>query len=166
MKLFQKLFKYRYYLVIILVGVFYFNQIFINLNKILASIDILYVFSPNKLFLTETIKNYHELPLWNNLFFSGAPFLANPTSGLFYPLNYLFFLSKPEFIFGYLFVIDVVLIGIFTFMYSKSIKLTQSASLLSAIIFMLSGSVITRVYPGHGPESTIREEREGNPFLL
>lgn len=24
----------------------------------------------------------------------------------------------------------------------------------------------TRVYPGHGPESTIGEEREGNPFLL
>lgn len=149
MKLLEKLFKYKYYLVIVLVGLSYFNQIFINLNKILASIDILYVFSPNKLFLTETIKNYLQLPLWNNLFFSGTPFLANPTSGLFYPLNYLFFLSKPEFIFGYLFVIDVVLIGIFTFMYSKSIKLTQSASLLSAIIFMLSGSVITRIYPGH-----------------
>jgi hypothetical protein len=39
---------------------------------------------PNAIFLLQSLKEYHQLPLWSPTIFSGYPFAANPLSGLWY----------------------------------------------------------------------------------
>lgn len=46
--------------------------------------DLLITHYPNLVFLRETLIHHNQLPLWNPTIFSGAPFAANPLSGLFY----------------------------------------------------------------------------------
>jgi len=46
--------------------------------------DLLITHYPNLLYLRESIAINQQLPLWSNLIQSGAPFAANPLSGVFY----------------------------------------------------------------------------------
>lgn len=46
--------------------------------------DLLVTHYPNLLFLRDSLFIHHQLPLWTSLIHSGAPFAANPLSGLFY----------------------------------------------------------------------------------
>ena len=46
--------------------------------------DLLITHYPNALFLKKSILDFHQIPLWSTLIHSGAPFAANPLSGLFY----------------------------------------------------------------------------------
>jgi hypothetical protein len=149
MKLIKYLLRFKYYLVIIVLGLLFYNTILINQGKILSGADIKFVYSPYKTFFSTSLKTYLELPLWNPYIFSGQPFLANPTAGILYPLNYLFALINVDYAFGYLFVIDTILIGLFTFLYSRAIKLSEFASLVSSVVFMFSGTIATRIFPGH-----------------
>lgn len=149
MRLIKYILKYKYYLVIIVLGLLFYNSILINHGKILSGADIRSVYAPYKAFFSSSLKTYLELPLWNPYIFSGQPFLANPTSGILYPLNYLFTVINIDYVFGYLFVIDTILIGLFTFLYCRTIKLSEFASLVSAVVFMFSGTIGTRIFPGH-----------------
>lgn len=89
------------------------------------------------------------IPFWNPYVFSGTPFLGNPLSSLFYPFTGLFVFFNPALLFGWLFLADVLLIGLFTFIFARTINLSKSASLFSAVAFMFSGTIILRVYAGH-----------------
>ena len=46
--------------------------------------DLLLSHYPNALFLKKSILEFHQIPLWSTIIHSGAPFAANPLSGLFY----------------------------------------------------------------------------------
>lgn len=149
MKNLSILHKLRFYVSIVIVSLLFLSPILINYDKILSSADITMVYSPYKLFFANSLKTYLELPLWNPYMFSGSPFLANPTSGMLNPLNYLFLVFNPDFVFGYLFIIDTTLIGIFTYAYCRTIKISEHGSLLAAFSFAFCGTIGTRIYPGH-----------------
>jgi len=100
-------------------------------------------------FFASSITTGEGIPFWNPFVFSGTPFAGNPLSSLFYPLTWLFVLFNSELLFGWLFFIDVFLIGLFTFIFARTINLSKPASLLSAIVFMFSGTIILRIYAGH-----------------
>ncbi len=60
-----------------------------------------------------------NLPLWNPHLYSGAPFLADMQTGLFYPLNQLLFLLLPDFPYEALegmAVLHVFLAGLFMYL--------------------------------------------------
>ncbi len=46
--------------------------------------DILITHYPNLLHIQRSLKEYNQIPLWNNEIYSGMPFAANPLSGLWY----------------------------------------------------------------------------------
>ncbi|MDO8660113.1 MAG: YfhO family protein [Candidatus Parcubacteria bacterium] len=145
----MKITKVKALLILFILAHIFFYKIFSFDQTVYPALDNLYSSSPEKSLFSYSIFTYKSLPLWNPYVFSGSPFLGNPTAAMFYPLNILFVLFQVNFAFGYMFVLDSFLIGSFTYLYSRTVKIDQYGSLISGITIMFSSPLITMVYPGH-----------------
>src|SRR5690349_5643388 len=67
---------------------------FLLLHQVLLYRDLLHFVVPQQAYAASALA-HGRLPLWNPLQFGGAPFLAEPGSGVFYPPNLLFHLLDP-----------------------------------------------------------------------
>ncbi len=149
-KLYGFIKKHGHPLFLILLPLIFFSEVLFDQNSMLyPSQDIISIFSQEKQLFQDTIDTYRTLPLWNPYIFSGSPFLGNPTSSMFYPINILFLLFSVDKAFGYIFIINSMLIGIFTYSFARSINLDKFSSLISGIIIMFSGPLLTLIFPGH-----------------
>lgn len=106
--------------------------------------DIILQFYPWQNFANENIRN-GNVPLWNPYITSGAPFLANLQSAVFYPLKIFFYVLPYTFALKLFIFVNIFLGGIFMFYLAKDFKLSNYASYLSGVVFMLNGYLITRV---------------------
>jgi hypothetical protein len=86
-----------------------------------------------------------ELPLWQPHLYSGAPFLADMQTGLFYPPNLLLFLLAPDFVYKaleWMAVLHVFLAGLFMYLCLRYMEpgrpVRVPAALLGAIAYMFS----------------------------
>lgn len=86
-----------------------------------------------------------ELPLWNPLVGNGAPLLANYQSALFYPPNWLIFIIPPARAMSWLMVLHVIWAGLGAWMFARSIGLRPFSRLVSALSFMFSGYLVSRL---------------------
>lgn len=149
-KLYSFIKTHKYPLLIVLLPLTFFSIALLAQNSMLYPFqDVISIFSQEKILFQDTVKNFHTLPLWNPYVFSGSPFLGNPTSSMFYPINLLFLFFSVDSTFGFLFMIDTILIGIFTYLFARSIKLDNFSSFISAITMMFSGPMLTLIFPGH-----------------
>jgi uncharacterized membrane protein len=89
-----------------------------------------------------------QWPIWNPYNFSGSPLLANYQSAVFHPANFLFFLPAgrqgflPEVdAWSLMILFQFLLAGWFTYLFCRSLKLSQAASLLSTVSFMFCGFI-------------------------
>jgi hypothetical protein len=89
-----------------------------------------------------------QLPLWNPYNGAGMPLLATINSGLIDPFNLLFFIMPYVLAWNMYLLLQFVIIGFCTFLYSRKINLSLFSSFFSAITFMLSGAVVARVSLG------------------
>ena len=99
-------------------------------------------FIPPRFFWVESIKNGH-FPFWNPYQFSGHPFFANPQHAILYPLNTLFFLFPFDVAFNAVIILHFFLGGLFTYLLLKDLKTNTTAALISGLIFMLSGYLLS-----------------------
>lgn len=144
------IFKYKILLLLIALTVIFFHRSVFNFDQIIyPAPDIFYSSYIEKTLISHSIVNYKLLPFWNPYIFGGSPFLGNPTSTMFYPLNLLFVLLPANSVFGYMFAINSLLIGVFTYLYARIIKIGEFGSSISAISVMFSGPMVTSVYAGH-----------------
>ncbi len=83
-----------------------------------------------------------QLPGWNPYAFSGNPLLANIQSAAFYPLNILYWLMSHQsaWIVGVL--LQPILAMIFMYMFTKELKFSSPASILSSLAFAFSGYMV------------------------
>ena len=109
---------------------------------ILTERDLGPYFIPPRFFWVESIKR-GEFPLWNPYQFSGHPFFANPQNALLYPLNSLFFLLPFDVAFNAIIILHFFLGGLFTYLFLKDLKVNSTGSLISGLIFMLSGYLLS-----------------------
>jgi hypothetical protein len=83
------------------------------------------------------------LPLWNPHQFSGAPFIANGQSAVFYPLNFVFWIASGTSgiarAFGISALLHTLLAGLGTYALLQSWKLSRASSLLGAVAFSFCG---------------------------
>jgi hypothetical protein len=83
------------------------------------------------------------LPLWNPHQFSGAPFIANGQSAVFYPLNFPFWIASGTGgiarAFGISALLHTLLAGMGTYALLQSWKRSRAASLLGAVAFSFCG---------------------------
>jgi len=96
---------------------------------------------PWKLLAIEQIKQ-GKLPVWNPYSFSGAPLLANFQSGVFYPLNIIFFLLPFSQGWGVYILMQFLLGGIFMYLYLNNLKISKTSSLFGSLVFTFSGVFI------------------------
>lgn len=90
-----------------------------------------------------------DIPLWNPYLYGGAPFVADNQSGVFYPLNLLFFLLQPGVTYRameWLAVAHFYLAGVcayFGLRYMVQPPLKRWAALAGALAFMFSDLFVT-----------------------
>ena len=109
---------------------------------LLTERDLAPYFIPPRFFWVESIK-HGSFPLWNPYQFSGHPFFANPQHGMLYPLNSLFFLLPFDMAFNAIIILHFFLGGLFTYLFLKDLKVNSTGALISGLIFMLSGYLLS-----------------------
>ncbi len=122
-------------------SIFFFYDLFEG-RYLLTERDLGPYFIPPRFFWVESIK-YGDFPLWNPYQFSGQPFFANPQNAILYPLNGLFFLLPFDVAFNTLILLHFFLGGLFTYLFLKDLKVNSTGALISGLIFMLSGYLLS-----------------------
>ncbi len=140
--------------ILLLLSSIFFWKIFLHPKEMIFAkywSDIVSFVAPNKFFIQKSFEMFGQLPLWNPYIFMGHPYVGNPLISMFYPTNFLFLISYSDSIFGFLFLLDIFLVGVFTYFFTQMLKLDKFSSILSSIVYMFSGIMIGRVYAGHTP---------------
>jgi hypothetical protein len=141
-----------YLLIILAVLLFYptiwiFNHTFISSGMVLTD---LYLFNyPLKDLMHKSLMEGQGIPLWTDLIGNGYPIFAEGQMGAMYPLHLLFFVLTASTIklFNLNLLFHLILAGIFTYLYIyKKVKLSQSASVFGAIIYMFCGYIMTHLH--------------------
>jgi hypothetical protein len=122
-------------------SVLFFYDLFDG-RYLLTERDLAPYFIPPRFFWVESIKQ-GSFPLWNPYQFSGHPFFANPQHALLYPLNSLFFLLPFDVAFNAIIILHFFLGGLFTYLFLRDLKVDSTGSLISGLIFMLSGYLLS-----------------------
>ena len=87
-----------------------------------------------------------ELPLWNDLTFSGTPFIGHPmASTYYYPLNILFLKVNPDTVFKIYLFLHMLLAGISMFYLAKYLGFNRLVSLYASFVFMYGGAFIAKI---------------------
>src|SRR3990172_5452615 len=132
-------------LLFLLVLLFYRKTAFTNL--ILVDYDLLTYFYPYKEAAALAFRE-GRLPLWNPYLFTGVPFLANPQTALFYPLNLPGYLLSAPLAVKYSVIFHVFLAGAFMYAFARSsLALGRPGALVAAFTFMFGGFLTQQV--GH-----------------
>jgi len=143
--------KYALVAVLIITILFFRKVIFCSTPIVLGSpilVDLTNQWYPWRLFGFGMLKK-GIIPLWNPYCFCGYPFVANWQSAIFYPPNAVFLMLPVHLALNFSFVLHVFLCGAFTYAYMRSLTGDRISSLVSAITFMFSSQLITRIFAGH-----------------
>jgi len=136
--------------IIILLTLLFFYKLILHPTSVLyPASDILAAYSPWRNFYAQSLLENKIIPLWNPFEFSGVPFIANASSGIMYPFTILFLLFPADLAFGYGFLLDFILLGLFSYLFMRSLNIGKIGALGASIILTFSGTVFTRIYPGH-----------------
>ena len=128
-------------LALFFLSLFFFYDL-LEKRFLLTERDLAPYFIPPRFFWVESIK-LGSFPLWNPYQFSGHPFFANPQYGILYPLNSLFFLFPFDVAFNAIIILHFFLGGLFTYLLLKDLKVNSTGALISGLIFMLSGYLLS-----------------------
>jgi hypothetical protein len=115
--------------------------------------DMLVTHLPIARYVHSVMEQYHQIPLWNSLQFSGQPLAADPLTGYWYLPNWLTYIWPQPAAFNVLFVLHYTWAGLGLFILMKSYGLRSSAAFLSAIIFI--GTPKLAAYVGSGQVSSV-----------
>ncbi|CAN5301381.1 hypothetical protein BH10PAT1_BH10PAT1_2990 [soil metagenome] len=139
-------------LILIVISSLFYLPIIINPSILLArGNDLTIFFWPMIYFVKNIILTNHQLPLWNNLFFSGTPLLPDPQAPIFYLPNIIFLLFKNIdtgfFVSTYIHIlvssIGMYLLGRYGFKFSKKV------SLFCSILYIFSPKLSGYIEAGH-----------------
>jgi len=116
--------------------------------------DMVGSYTPWKYFEHVSFQKYGQLPLWDNLVFSGTPILGDMSVSMYFnPLNMLFLLIPPEMAYGYVIMFYVLVAGFSTYLLLRLKRRSRLASLLCAVSYMLSACIFTRLMNGSMTET-------------
>ena len=143
--------NFPFFLILLTASTLYFLPILINPKIILErGNDLQGQFWPVFYFIRESFLKYRELPLWNNLFFSGTPILPDPQFSLFYPPNSLFLIFPTDVAFILHLFLHLLLGTAGMYLLSrKGFSFSQKASLLAALIYLLTPRISGYLEAGH-----------------
>ncbi|RKX97525.1 MAG: hypothetical protein DRP55_08935, partial [Spirochaetes bacterium] len=135
------------YLILFLFNLFLFREIVFK-GHLLGGTDFISFYLEMKHFLYIQLHKYHSIPFWNPYIFGGMPFLAHFESTIFYPLDLLFWIIRPQKAYGYTMFIHVYLAGIFAYILARSFKISKTGSLITGTIYMCNGYLMAILFLG------------------
>ena len=95
----------------------------------------------------EVMQQTGSIPLWNPYILTGQPLVANAQPALFYPTNLLLFWLDPGRVASIRVLFNIFIAGLFTYLFCRSLLISQNGAILAAIAFAFSGAIM--VGPGH-----------------
>lgn len=96
---------------------------------------------PWKFFTIDSWKK-GQIPFWNPYNFSGNPHMANFQSGVFYPINGIFFFLPFFKAWTVYIFLAPFLAGVFCYLFLQEIKLTKISSIFGGIVFAFSSYMV------------------------
>lgn len=113
--------------------------------------DLTEFFWPIFYFVRENLFNNHQLPFWNNLFFSGTPLLPDPQSPIFYLPNIIFlFFKNIDLGFVISIFIHIFLAGVgMYYLSNKGFKFSTKVSLFCSFLYISSPKLSGFIEAGH-----------------
>lgn len=129
--------------------VIFFYKIFLHLDQMIYPAYDLGIYSAWKTFFVNSFYEYGKFPLWNPYLFSGSTFVGSGQSAMFYPFNILYLIFSIEKMFGYMFILDFFLFGLFTYLYCRTIKLDGFSSIVAAVCAEFNGVLVLQLFARH-----------------
>lgn len=111
--------------------------------------DILISHLPSAVWLRQSILRWHQVPLWNALILGGAPFAADPLSGLWYPPNWLAVVLPPTLVFNLLFWLHLSWGGYGLYRLLRAEGMGSAAAVLGGLLFSGTPKWVGHVGLGH-----------------
>jgi len=111
--------------------------------------DLLISHWPNATFLKQSLLKWEQIPLWNPTTLGGAPFTADPLSGLWYPPNWLIFVMPISLAFNVLFWVHLAWAGWGTWLLSRKEGVGWLGGLIAAVAFSGTSKFIAHIGLGH-----------------
>jgi hypothetical protein len=144
--------KYLPIFYILLFTFIFYIPILVNQNNFLnRGNDLTEFFWPIFYFVRESIFKYHQIPFWNNLFFSGTPLLPDPQAPFFYLPNVLFLFIKnidTGFLISVFLHIFASGIGMY-YLCKKGFDFSSKTSIFCAFIYISSPKLSGYMEAGH-----------------
>jgi hypothetical protein len=100
-----------------------------------------------------------QLPLWNDRILAGVPFGSFYST--LYPTNVLLAFLPAWLVMGWSVLLHFGLVGIFTYLYLRSLHVSRKGAVLSGIVFMLCGFVM-----GHTGHASVNRTLPWLPLIL
>lgn len=104
---------------------------------------------PVRDFAAQALKVGEGIPHWNPYIMGGLPYIAAMHGDIFYPTALLRALLPTDVAMTWSFMIHMILAGLFTYIFARSVRLSFAASLIGGIAYMMSGPIAGLVSPGH-----------------
>jgi hypothetical protein len=106
---------------------------------VLVTFDALAYFYPNLALLGESLRA-GRVPLWNPILFAGAPFLANPQTGVFYPPNWLAAMLPAATAYSWAVVLHALVGAMGAYAFGRrALRLGATGALATALVFAFGG---------------------------
>jgi hypothetical protein len=104
---------------------------------------------PFRAFWASEFHRTGHIPLWNPFMFGGLPFVGAMHGDMFYPTSFLRILLSAYHALDVTFALHLVLAGVFTYAFLRTIGASWTASVAGGLAYQLSGIVASLVSPGH-----------------
>ncbi|MGD2251863.1 MAG: hypothetical protein PVF70_02995, partial [Anaerolineales bacterium] len=111
--------------------------------------DLLVSHWPNAVYVRRAMQDWGQLPLWNSAILGGAPFAADPLSGMFYPPNWLAMLLPASLGFNLLFWLHLAFAGLGMWKLLRAKGVGMAGALLGGLAFSGSPKLIGHIGLGH-----------------
>ena len=111
--------------------------------------DLLISHWPNALLVKRSLAEWGQIPLWNPLILSGAPFAADPLSGLWYPPNWLMFFLPLGLATNLIVWLHLAWAGLGMYSLLTAEGLRREAALLGGLAFAGTPKLIRALGMGH-----------------
>ncbi|MHB0987728.1 MAG: YfhO family protein [Bellilinea sp.] len=120
---------------------------FYNINSEYSDLAVSHL--PNATYLLRSLRESGEIPLWSNLILSGAPFAADPLSGLWYLPGWLAYGLPQPTGFNLVLLLHVLWGGLGMVWLLSRLGLRREAALMGGIAFELMPKLFAHAAAGH-----------------
>lgn len=111
--------------------------------------DLLISHLPNAIYLGRSLRTWGQIPFWNPMVLGGAPFLADPLSGVWYPPLWLVALVPSALAFNLLFWLHLFWAGWGSFRFMRRLGAGRVGALVAGLAFGGTPKLIGHIGLGH-----------------